>query len=277
MNFDYAKMTSRNIGFVSSAQQEALRSASVFVCGTGGMGGACLQTLVRAGVGNFEIADSDRFEVSNLNRQVFATMGTMNHLKVTTAALGMNEINPEVRVRVHATEWRPQIRSILERADVVVNAMDDVLATIQLYREAATMGLTVIDAYASTLPSVYVTGPRDPRPEERMSFPTLGVPLEAITPDMLEKSRLMEIEYVIANSSTGSHVDLEVMSEVITGLRPRISFAPMVILTGNLMAYEAIAHITGSPSSTDAHGYFFNPHCARIERPGLARTPGGAS
>ena len=51
----------------------------------------------------------------------------------------------------------------------------------------------------------------------------------------------------------------------------------MVIVTGNLMAYEAIALITGAPSSTDAHGYFFNPYCARIERPGLAASPGGAS
>ena len=277
MNFDYAEMTRRNIGFVSSAQQEALHGASVFVCGAGGMGGACLQTLVRAGVGNFEIADFDRFEVSNLNRQAFATMETMNQLKAMTAAMRMSEINPEVRVRVHATEWMSRIRSILMSTDVVVNAMDDVLATIRLYREAAVMGLSVIDAYTSTLPSVYVTRPRDPRPEERMSFPTFGVPLEAITTDMLEKSRLLEIEYVIANSSTAAHVDLEVMSEVITGRRPRISFAPMVSVTGNLMAYEAIALITGAPSPADAHGYFFNPYCARIERPGLARTQGGAA
>ena len=277
MNFDYAEMTRRNIGFVSDAQQEALRRSSVFVCGAGGMGGACLQTLVRAGVGNFEIADFDRFEVSNLNRQAFATMETMNQLKATTAALRMNEINPEVRVRVHATEWTSKLPAILARTDVVINAMDDALATIQLYREAAVMGLTVIDAYVSTLPSVYLTRPGDPRPEERMSFPTVGMPLEKITSDMLEKSRLMEIEYVIANSSTGSHVDPDVMSEVIAGRRPRISFAPMVVVTGNLMAYEAIALITGTPSSTDANGYFFNPYRARIERPGPARKQGGAS
>ena len=277
MTFDYAEMTGRNIGFVSSAQQEALRNASVFVCGAGGMGGACLQTLVRAGVGNFEIADFDRFEVSNLNRQAFATMETMKQLKAPTAALRLNEINPEARVRVHATEWTSKIRSILARADVIVNAMDDVLATIRLYRDAGAMGLTVIDAYTSTLPSVYVTRPRDPRPEERMSFPTLGVPLEEITPDMLAKARLLEIDYVIANSSTGAHVDLEVMSEVITGRRPRISFAPMVMVAGNLMAYEAIALITGTPSSTDAHGYFFNPYRAQIERPNPGRKHGGAS
>src|SRR4029078_8161096 len=46
--FDYAEMTRRNIGFVTEAEQAKLRAARVFVCGTGGMGGACLQSLVRA-------------------------------------------------------------------------------------------------------------------------------------------------------------------------------------------------------------------------------------
>ncbi|MEO0829496.1 MAG: ThiF family adenylyltransferase, partial [Pseudomonadota bacterium] len=40
MTFSYAEMTTRNIGFVTEAEQAKLREATVFVCGTGGMGGA---------------------------------------------------------------------------------------------------------------------------------------------------------------------------------------------------------------------------------------------
>ena len=73
--FSYSEFITRNIGFVTAAEQERLRTARVFVCGAGGMGGACLQALVRAGVGAFGVADIDVFELSNLNRQVFADLG----------------------------------------------------------------------------------------------------------------------------------------------------------------------------------------------------------
>ena len=55
--FDYAEMTTRNIGFVTEAEQEQLKNARVFVCGTGGMGGACLLALARAGVGKLITAE----------------------------------------------------------------------------------------------------------------------------------------------------------------------------------------------------------------------------
>lgn len=54
--FKYSEFTTRNIGFVTEAEQAKLRDATVFVCGTGGMGGACILGLVRAGIGKLIIA-----------------------------------------------------------------------------------------------------------------------------------------------------------------------------------------------------------------------------
>jgi molybdopterin/thiamine biosynthesis adenylyltransferase len=51
MTFDYAVFTTRNFGFVTEAEQAALRAGRVFVAGVGGMGGASLASLARAGVG----------------------------------------------------------------------------------------------------------------------------------------------------------------------------------------------------------------------------------
>ena len=68
--FTYQEFTTRNLGFVSAEEQTRLRNASVFVCGTGGMGGSAIMTLIRAGVGRLILADLDAFEVSNLNRQL---------------------------------------------------------------------------------------------------------------------------------------------------------------------------------------------------------------
>jgi molybdopterin-synthase adenylyltransferase len=60
MAFDYDEFTTRNLGFISEAEQDAVRNACVFVAGVGGMGGACFLALVRAGVGRFAVSTSSR-------------------------------------------------------------------------------------------------------------------------------------------------------------------------------------------------------------------------
>lgn len=265
--FDYGEMTRRNIGFVTPEEQQRLHAARVFVCGTGGMGGACLQSLVRAGVGAFEIADFDRFEVSNLNRQVFSSIPDLGQPKVEVTARRLREIQPDLDVVVHGAEWVSRLDEILPRCRVVVNGMDDIAAGIRLYRAARAHGAIVIDAYPSTLPSVIVVGPADPRPEERLDYPTVGVAWERFTAEMIAACRLAEIEHVLIHSSTADTIDPAIAGEIITGQRARISFAPMVITTGNLMAYEAISAVCGRALGADHRGWFLNPHRGRIERP----------
>ena len=268
--FDYAEMTRRNIGFVTEAEQRRLREGHVFVCGAGGMGGACLQSLVRAGVGALEIADFDSFELSNLNRQVFATIPMLGRPKVEVTVERLREIHPDVELRTHGVDWLASLRDILQRCKVVVNGMDDVGAGIQLYRGAREAGATVIDAYSSTLPSLVVVAPGDPRPEERLRFPTRGVAPADFTPEMLAGCKLAEIEYVLVHSSTSDTLDPTIAGEIMAGTRPRISFAPMVITTGTLMAYATVAELCGRPAPADHRGWFLNPYSGRIERPRAA-------
>jgi molybdopterin/thiamine biosynthesis adenylyltransferase len=268
--FDYRQMTTRNLGFITEAEQQRLRAARVFVCGAGGMGGACLQSLARAGVGAFEIADIDTFELSNLNRQVFCTVDVLGRAKTEVTAERLRAIHPDVVVQTHGERWLDALEDILSRCGVVVNGMDDIAAGIQLYRAARRHDLTMVDAHSSTLPSVFVVRAGEPTPEERLQWPTRGVEAGRFTPAMLDACRRAEIEYVLVHSSTGNHVDHAIAKEIDAGKRARISYAPMVITTGNLMAYEAIAALTGRPHSADHRGWFFNPYTGRIERPRAA-------
>lgn len=265
--FAYATFTTRNIGFVSAQEQERLRDARIFVCGVGGMGGAAFMALVRAGVGHFIIADIDRFETSNLNRQVFATAATLGLGKAEAAAQAARQINPQIEIEVLGAEWIDQLPAIAARCAVLVNGMDDIAAGVQLYREAKRAGATVIDAYMSPLPSVIVVRPNDPRPEERLGFPTLGKDWRAIDEADRRAAMLCEVEHVMLHSRSRHHVDLAIAAEVAAGRRSRMSFAPMVITTGMMMAYEAIALVLGKTSGTDCRGWFFNPHKPAVERP----------
>jgi threonine dehydrogenase-like Zn-dependent dehydrogenase len=267
MNFDYETFTNRNFGFVSKAEQERLRHGAVFVAGVGGMGGACLNALVRAGIGRIAIADIDRFELSNLNRQVFAFVDTVGQDKAAAAAAAVRRINPDLIVEVFGSEWTEHLPDIAARYPVIVNGCDDVAASVHLYRIAREARACVVDAYAAPLPSVTLVRPDAPRPEERLYYPTRGKSWTALTSAETREAFLKELEYVMVHSSSARHVDLAAAAEMASGKRSRMSFAPMVITTGNLMAYEALGQVMGRPSRTDHRGWFFNPHGPKVERP----------
>lgn len=265
--YDHATATGRNLGFLSAAEQERLRAGTVFVCGVGGMGGACAMTLARAGVGNLILADIDTFEMSNLNRQVFATLDTLGQPKADAAAEAIARINPGIGLTVAGADWTGRAEALIGAAGVVVNGTDDLGAALLLYRSARRLGRSVIDAYAAPLPSVYVTRPGDMAHERRLGLPTEGTAWDAVTPDQRRRALMAEAEWVILHSSSRHHVDMAEVAKVMAGARPRMSYAPMVIMTGQLMAGEAINAILGRPHGADNRGWFLNPHRGRIERP----------
>jgi len=265
--FNYAEFTTRNIGFVSATEQERLRQSCVFVCGTGGMGGAALMGLARAGVGKLIVADIDVFEISNLNRQLFAFTDTVGRPKAEAAAEAARRINPELELEVLGPEWPDAIARIAARAQIIVNGTDDLAASLLLYRTARARRLPVIDAYASPLPSIYVTRPGQAMPEERLGYPTIDKAWNAVTKQDREAAFQCEIMHVLVHSSSRHHIDLAAAAEVAAGRRSRMSFAPMVISTGMLMAYEAVALLLGKPTGTDNRGWFLNPYKPAVERP----------
>ncbi|PZO82011.1 MAG: thiamine biosynthesis protein ThiF [Mesorhizobium amorphae] len=266
-SFSYAEMTTRNRGFVSEAEQERLRDARVFIPGVGGMGGAAFMALLRAGVGRFIIADIDTFDVSNLNRQLFATLETVGMPKAEAVRNAARLINPDAEIALLGAEWTAELDRLLGESDVVVNGMDDAGAGVHLYRRAEAAGRTVIDAYAAPLPSVTRVGPHAPRPEKRLGYPTLGVPWNEITDAMRGECLVREIEYVLTHSSSHRHVDLDVAADVAAGRRSRFSFSTMVTFAGTMMAEEAIRVVLQRPGGTDHRGWFFNPHKGKVEHP----------
>lgn len=265
--FQYSEFTNRNIGFVYPAEQEKIRQAKIFIAGVGGMGGAAVESIVRLGVGNLIIADFDEFEVSNLNRQIMATMDTVGISKVTATIDRLKKINPEIKIKAYGKEWTDHLDEILSQVDFAINGCDDLKATIQLMRAGKKMHKTIIDAFTTIFPSVYVVASDRARPEEMMGFPTVGLAIDQITPQQETECKVKELTYVMTHSSSAKHVIWEYANEMFSGKRKRFSMAPMVITTGNLMAYEAFKLILGKKSVVDERGIFLNPWTAEIEKP----------
>lgn len=116
---------SRNIGAITQKEQAKLAQATVGVVGLGGTGSSAFEVLVRLGIGNFVIFDKDKFEESNLNRQIYANQWTLGKWKVDVAVKRAQAINPSVRIQRYAEELGKNNVSKLAKCDVVVDGVDN--------------------------------------------------------------------------------------------------------------------------------------------------------
>jgi len=124
-NFDYDQAFSRNLGWVTEAEQIRLRNATVAIGGMGGVGGHHLLALARMGVGNFRIADYDKFELVNFNRQTGATVDTINASKCDTMAAMVRAINPTAKIEVYRNGVSEALLDdFLKGADIYIDGID---------------------------------------------------------------------------------------------------------------------------------------------------------
>ena len=139
---------SRTQMLLGSAAMDALARSRVAVFGVGGVGGYVCEALARSGVGAFELIDSDRVGLTNLNRQIIATLDAMGRYKVDAMAARMRSINPNVDVAVRRCFFLPENADTFDFAsyDYVVDAVDTVAAKLAIIERAKACGVPVISA-----------------------------------------------------------------------------------------------------------------------------------
>jgi tRNA A37 threonylcarbamoyladenosine dehydratase len=105
---------------------QRLTGARVLVVGVGGVGSWCAESLVRSGIVDITIVDSDRVCVTNVNRQLMATSKTVGLVKVDALAERLRAINPHVKVtsiqQIYSEETAGDFD--LDSYDYVIDAID---------------------------------------------------------------------------------------------------------------------------------------------------------
>lgn len=112
---------------------EKLQKATVMIVGCGAVGSFAVEALARAGVGNLIIIDSDVIEVSNINRQIFATDTAIGMPKVDVARARIHDINPDIHVTATRTFFDDSTE-LNVTPDFVIDAIDTVPSKIALYK-----------------------------------------------------------------------------------------------------------------------------------------------
>ena len=117
----------RNIPALSEEECRFLGRKRVLVVGCGGLGGHIIDQLARIGVGFLRVVDGDRFEPSNLNRQLLSRVPLLGVSKAAAAADHVSQINPDITVEsMEAFMTEENVRSLLDGCDLVFDALDNI-------------------------------------------------------------------------------------------------------------------------------------------------------
>lgn len=149
MSYDYKLAISRNIGWVSEAEQQTLRRSRVAIAGLGGVGGAHLLTLARMGVGGFNLAEFDEFEVQNFNRQVGAVIPNLGRPKLDSLIQMALDINPELDIRRFDQGVTEQnLDAFLDGTQAYVDGLDFFVLKIRrkVFASCAAKGIAALTA-----------------------------------------------------------------------------------------------------------------------------------
>ncbi len=101
-----------------------LKSRSIGIAGCGGLGSNAAVALARIGIGKLVIADFDKIEESNLNRQYFF-YDQIGRYKAEALKENISKINPSVKVEAHIITISPkEIVELYKDADIIIEAFD---------------------------------------------------------------------------------------------------------------------------------------------------------
>lgn len=142
------KKFDRTKRLLGETAMEQLQQAHVAVFGIGGVGGHAVDALVRSGVGEITIVDSDEVAESNINRQLIATTKTVGRKKVEVMKEHLLEINPEVKVHMYDCFFLPETkeRFVFGDYDYVIDAVDTVTAKIALVEACQEASVPIVSS-----------------------------------------------------------------------------------------------------------------------------------
>jgi molybdopterin/thiamine biosynthesis adenylyltransferase len=124
---------------------------TVAIAGAGGVGGMVIEMLARWGIRRFRVADSDKFELSNLNRQVLATVDEVGKWKAEVGAKRIKAINPyaDVELVINDKLSPRNISRFADGADILINETDSHSCYILLDNAARKRRLPLVMGHGS--------------------------------------------------------------------------------------------------------------------------------
>lgn len=182
---------------------DTLKGSRVAVFGVGGVGGYVVEVLARSGVGAIDVIDDDRVCLTNVNRQILATLSTVGKHKVDIAEARIHDINPRCIVRKYQTFYLPSNADQFDFShyDYVVDCIDTVTAKLDLIYRCHDMNIPLLScmgaAYKLDATAFTVTD----------IFKTINDPLAKVIRKKLRKTHIKHLKVVYSPEEPLESID----------------------------------------------------------------------
>lgn len=227
---------SRTEALLGADAMKKLRGARVALFGLGGVGSAAFEALLRSGVGHIDVFDYDTVSLTNLNRQLLATQGTIGMKKTDVAAKRAKDISPDTEITVHDMFFLPENSGEINMADFdfVIDAVDTVTAKLEIIAKTKEADVPMISCMG--------TGNKIDITRLRVSdiSKTEGCPLARTMRKELRARGISDLTVVWSDEKPFCEGD----TGALKGNRPAPASAVFVpAAAGLLLAEEAVKHI----------------------------------
>jgi molybdopterin-synthase adenylyltransferase len=170
-NYDeikYWEMIDRQKEILNKKEQLKLKNSTITVIGCGGIGGAAIEMLARMGASNIRIVDKDKFDVSNINRQLMSSMDSVGREKTAVTKEIICSINSFANVETLNIELnKDNVREIIAGSKVIVDALDNLESRIITSRCALELDIPFVHgAIHGTMGQITTFNTKTPSYEE---------------------------------------------------------------------------------------------------------------
>lgn len=219
---------SRTEMLIGSKNMKNLTKMKVAIFGIGGVGSYVAEGLARSGIGSFILIDDDKVTVTNINRQIIATIKTIGKYKVDLMEQRILDINPDVNIKTYKVFYMPNCKEkIIDNSiNYIVDAMDTVTAKIYLIEQAEKFNIPIISSMG--------TGNKldGSRFEIKDIYETSICPLAKIIRKELRQRNIKKLKVIYSNENP---IEIEKNERKIPG---SISYVPSI--AGLMIAGEII-------------------------------------
>ncbi len=229
-------------GLLFSEQQlYNIQHSHVAIFGIGGVGGHCIESIVRCGVKEVSLIDFDEITLTNLNRQVIALHSTIGKNKCEAMKERLLDINPQLIVHYYPIFIDSETIPLIDctKYDYMIDAIDTISAKLLLIEKAKQFNIPIISSMG--------TGNKlDPSQLKIMDISkTMYCPLAKVMRRELKKRQIYKLKVV----SSYEKPLTPSASEEVTNKRMVIgstSFVPSV--AGILICREVIMDLSNKKS-----------------------------
>lgn len=141
-------MFERTLNIINPETLNKIQNTKILLIGLGGVGGMAFECLIRLGFTNITIVDGDKFEQSNLNRQILSLQSNINEYKVDVAKNRGLAINPHIKITsIKEFITKDNISNLfVNEYDYIIDACDTITTKVLLIKMAQAKNYKIISS-----------------------------------------------------------------------------------------------------------------------------------